>query len=388
MKVLIITTAFPRWQNDGRASFIYETAQALVRQGHQIRVIAMHNPGSKNLEMLEGIEVIRPRYLPDKMEILQNDGAGLPQAWKSNYWSRLAIIPFFVAHTLATAYWSRGFDIIHANWTLSGLSAWATKWLHQLPIVVTVHGSDIYRSADNWFLKWITRIALSKANEVFAVSNELKRLVDQFDIPREKSFVISNGVNLRKFSSSKMSRREPLILFVGSLINRKGVDILLRAFADINQSIPQFQLAIIGDGILRTELENSCIELGIQSKVCFLGYKQPTDVHEWMSKAKLFVLPSVEEGQGVVLLEALASGTPCVGSRIGGIPDVITPEVGRTFTPGNSEELGKAILDVALTSEWYEMSYKARMRAVNEYNIDTIAEKISSEYYKILSKQI
>lgn len=388
MKVLIITTAFPRWKNDGRASFIYETAQALIRQGHQIRVIAMHNPGSKSFEKLEGIEVIRPRYLPDKMEILQNDGAGLPQAWKSNYWSRLAIIPFFIAHTLATAYWSRGFDIIHANWTLSGLSAWVTKWLHRIPIVVTVHGSDIYRSEDNWFLKCITRFALSRADEVFAVSNDLKKIVDHYDIRREKSLVISNGINLRKFSNSIRSSRESLILFVGSLISRKGVDILLKAFADVNQSIPQFRLAIIGDGVLRTELENMCVDLGIQNKVYFLGYKQPSDVQGWMRKAKLLVLPSVEEGQGVVLLEALASGTPCIGSRIGGIPDVITPEVGRTFTPGNSDELGKAIMDVADTSEWYEMSRKARMRAVNEYNIDTIAGKISSEYHKILRKQI
>ncbi len=386
MKILIVTTAFPRWQNDGRAPFILETAMALQRQGHQIRVIAMHNPGTKNREFLEGIEIIRPKFLPEKMEILQSEGAGLPQAWKSNYLARLAMIPFFIVHTFATAYWSRGFDIIHANWTLSGLSACLTRWIHKIPIILTVHGSDVFRAKDYWILEKINRYVFKNVNKIIAVSETLKIIVNRNIDEPNKTVEISNGIDLHKFTYSAAKSREPYILFVGSLIERKGVDTLIRAFAEIAILIPTYKLIIIGDGILREELGNLCMKLGVQQKVVFLGHLPPSIVHEWMTKSRVFVLPSREEGQGVVLLEALASGTPCVGSRVGGIPGILSHDVGSLFTPGDPHELGRAVLDIVLTDKWDEISKRARSRIEKEYNIDVIASRILNEYSTLLSK--
>lgn len=386
MKILITTTAFPRWENDSRAPFLYETVQALIRQGHQIRVIAMHNPGSKSHEFLDGIEVIRPKYLPEKMEILQKESAGIPQAWQSNYFARLAIIPFIIVHTIATAYWSHGYDIIHANWTLSGFTACITKWLHKHPIIVTVHGSDVFRAMDNKKLSRINLNIFNCTSKIIAVSNTLKFLIDQSGIDPNKTVVITNGVNLNKHTFIEGISREPVILFVGSLIERKGVEVLIRAFAEISPSIPLYQLMVIGEGNLRRKLENLCNDLGVQNNVLFLGQQSPSIVQQWMNKAKVFVLPSNEEGQGVVLLEALASGTPCVGSKVGGIPDIITPDVGYTFTPGNSHELGDAILDIVLSNRWIELSRNARVKVENIYNIDTIAAEISKVYNSILGE--
>ena len=83
MKICIATTAFPRWQNDFRGIFVYEAARALVKQGCQVKVVAMHNPSAKTHEVLDGIEIIRPPYAPQKCEILQRDSAGIPSAWKT-----------------------------------------------------------------------------------------------------------------------------------------------------------------------------------------------------------------------------------------------------------------------------------------------------------------
>jgi glycosyltransferase involved in cell wall biosynthesis len=384
MKICIVTTAFPRWENDGRVAFLLEEAQAIKHLGNKVRVIAMHNPGSKTREDMDGIDVIRPRYLPERWENLQKDSAGLPQAWQNNLWSRLQIVPFLVIHTLAVAYWSQGFDIIHANWTLSAACVWVTRWYHQCPYVTTVHGSDIFKATRLWLPKIITKRALTAADKVISVSRALYENVIKLGVPKDKVCVISNGVNLGKFTHDPSLKREQIILFVGSLIERKGIDILLTAFSLIKDNLPNYHLIIIGEGRLRTDLENLTQKLGIYFDVSFLGFQSQATVHQWMQKAKVFVLPSNEEGQGVVLLEALACGTPCVGANVGGITDVVSKEVGELFSPGDSEGLSKAILKILNSDDWEKMSISARERAENDYDWEIIAKKIVAIYQKVI----
>jgi glycosyltransferase involved in cell wall biosynthesis len=117
------------------------------------------------------------------------------------------------------------------------------------------------------------------------------------------------------------------------------------------------------------------------SKIWFLGWQTQEEVSKWMRQAKVFVLPSLEEGLGVVLLEALASGTPCVGSDVGGIPEVITPDVGIVVPPSNIQALQSAIETILSNeSEWHRYSLNARQRAELEYSWDEIAYKLISFY--------
>ncbi len=384
LKICLITTAFPRWLNDGRAAFILETAKALGRLGNQVKVIAMHNPGVMCREYLEGIEVVRPRYLPARWEILQSDSAGLPEVWRNNHWSRFAIIPFLIVHTISVAILAKDCDVIHANWTLSAASAWVTQWLHRRPFVVTVQGSDIFKAAKPWLFRKITSIVLSHAAQVFCLSRSLAEEVIQLGIFQEKISVIPNGVDLRKFSYDPLAHRDPIILFVGSLIERKGVGHLLTAFKMLNEDFPDYSLVFVGEGNLKESLERVANEQGLGKRVKFAGFQTQEEVHEWMIRARVLVLPSIEEGQGVVLAEALASGTPCVGSDIGGIKDVITPNVGKLVPPGEPVELFRAISEIIKCDYWNEISKQARKRAESEYNLDEIAKKINSTYQKIL----
>lgn len=363
-----------------------EAALAIKGQGNEVRVIAMHNPGSKSRENIKGIEVIRPRYLPDRWEILQKDSAGLPQAWQSNPWAKLAILPFFLIHTVAVAYWSRDCDIIHAQWTISGASVWITRWFHRCPYVVTIHGSDIFKAARMWLPKIITKRVLSGANKVIAVSQALVDNVTLLGIKQKNIEVISNGVNLELFSYDPATKREPIILFVGSLIHRKGIDILLNAFSKLLIDLPLYNLVIVGEGILKDYLKFIAKDLGISDKVIFTGFQTQEQVHLWMQKAKVFVLPSIEEGQGVVLLEALASGTPCVGSKVGGIPDVIKPDFGRLVEPSEPIALNQALLEVINSPDWEMMSLNARRQAENKYKWPRIVEKIINVYKHALAE--
>lgn len=381
MKICFITTAFPRWPTDNRAPFVYEAVRAVQRQGHQVKVIAIHSPGVKTHEIWDGMEIFRPRYLPEAWEVLQKEGGGLPEVWKKNKWAGLALIPFLAAHIFAVVRHARDCDILHANWTLSGVAAWAGGLLLRKPYVVTVQGSDIFKAARLPIARSITRFTLKRAKRVLALSHALADEVARLGVSREKIQIVPNGVLTDRFIPLQLKDRSLLILFVGSLIERKGPTYLLQAMPEVIHRLPGSKLVLVGEGDQRGELEAQAYELGLADWVTFTGGQTQQQVAEWMRKARLFVLPSIEEGLGVVLLEALASGTPCVGSRVGGIPDVVVPEVGRLADAKNPKSLAAAIIEVLASDEqWQQMSFNARQRALNIYDWDRVARQIVDIY--------
>jgi glycosyltransferase involved in cell wall biosynthesis len=121
-------------------------------------------------------------------------------------------------------------------------------------------------------------------------------------------------------------------------------------------------------------------------RVTFLGTKSQSEVANLMRRAKVFILPSIEEGQGAVLVEAMASGTPCVGSDIGGIPNVITPQTGRLFESANPDALYEAVAFI-LNNEvfWKEASQQARTRAVENYSWERLTDEILDIYQEALT---
>jgi len=386
-KVLIITTAFPRWMGDGRGNFVYEAAQAVRRQGWQVRVIAMHTPGAMAHEWMDGIEVIRPRYLPERWEILAKDSAGLPQAWRTNPWTKLALIPFLIRHTLAVLRYARQADILHANWTLSGMVAWFTQVYHRKPYVVTVHGSDVFQGLKIPLVRQVSAWALRRAHFVFALSRALAQEVQAIDVAAEKVKIVPNRVNLAsiRILLKEEIPREAVILFVGSLFWRKGVTHLLEAFKSIAHEIPAYRLVFVGEGDQRELLEKQVREAGLEERVVFTGNLPHDDVIRWMRRAKVFVLPSVEEGQGVVLLEAMACGTPCIGSKVGGIPDIVTPDCGFLFEAEHVEELANTLKRILVQNEaWEEKSRNSQKRVESLYDWDKIASSIVVYYDQAL----
>lgn len=386
MKIAILTTNFPRWQGDFRVPFIYEAARAIQAKGHTVRVITMHNPGASEHEVVDGMEVIRARYLPQKWEKLQQDAAGLPAAWERGVMSRLALLPYFFCFCCATAKYAKGFDIIHANWSLSGLATLMTRFFHKVPYIVTVQGSDVFKTINKPIIKPFIKWSLQKASKIIALSNSLKGAVQEFGIPAEQIVVIPNGIDISQFPMGSLEARQEQILYVGSLIERKGVNFLLQAMKSLKLEFPEYKLFIVGEGDQGNYLEKFVRQNGLSECVQFLGSQSQTEVGELMRKSKLLILPSIEEGQGVVLVEALASGTPCIGSKVGGIPDVVTPDVGRLFDIGDVDGL---ICEVSyfLDNEnaWMEASQNARKRAEEYYNWNNLVNKII-DIYKIFLK--
>jgi glycosyltransferase involved in cell wall biosynthesis len=382
MKIGIVTTSFPRWRQDYIGAFVYEAARAIQMKGFQVKVITMHHPGTPRHEFWDGIEILRTKYLPDSWELLKSEGGGLPEVWKNKPRVRIQLLPFFIAFSFDVILHTRDCDILHANWTLSGAIAWMNHLLTKKTYFVTVHGSDIYKTTKLPFITFLTRISLLKAKKVIVVSQGLAHEVNSIGIPYSHIEIIHDGVDTKNFAPLPYKDRMSNILFVGSLIERKGVRYLIQAFANIVQLFPDTHLILMGEGYQRAECEELVQTCGLTERVYFTGAQTREQVAEGMRKAKIFVLPSIEEGLGVVLLEALASGTPIVASKIGGIPDVVDGTVGILIPPGEPEQLEKAILFILnlKPDDWNILHHNARKRAEEVFDWTHIAQKIVDLY--------
>jgi glycosyltransferase involved in cell wall biosynthesis len=382
MKIGIITTSFPRWEHDYVAAFIYEAARAIQHKGFQIKVITMHSPGAKRHETWDGIEIYRTKYLPERWELLKSEGGGLPEVWKKNPKARIQIIPFIIAFLIDVLIYTRDCEVIHANWTLSGAVAWMYYLFVRKPYLVTIHGSDIYRTRKWPVIKNLTSTSLRAAKKVIVVSRALAEEVNSIGVPYSKIEVIPDGVDTNYFTSLPFEERANTILFVGSIIERKGVRYLIQAFTTVIKQYPDAKLILMGEGPQQRECEGLVQSLGIVENVIFTGAQSQERVAEGMRRAKIFVLPSVEEGLGVVLLESLASGTPIIASKVGGISDVVDEKVGILVTPADPQQLGKAINTILSLppEDWRTLNQNARMKAENDFDWARIAQRIVNFY--------
>lgn len=385
MKVCFVTTNFPRYVGDSEGTFIWEAAHAIAKQGHQVRVIAQHWPGYPVREWMGDLEIIRPQYWwPERKEILRNAGGGIPVMWKKSPLARLQMVIFVLVQSLTVVRFSYGFDVIHAQWSLSAGIALLSRIMWRIPIIVTLHGSDIFQATKNKMILHVTNYILHKCNRVIVVSKALKNYIFEKMTTSIDITVIPDGINTRKWHPLNNKRGE-FILYVGALTKNKGIEYLIKAMPEIICRYPSFRLVIVGEGPERMHLEEMVIEVGLnKTAVTFTGPLPPDRVRQRMQQAKLFVLPSKSEGLGVVLLEALACGTPVVASKVGGIVDVISNEVGYLVPPSEPSALSKAIclmLDHEL--QWQQMSQSARDRSRN-YDWEKISLHMIRVYQQAL----
>lgn len=393
MKICMAATTFPRFAGDGQGAFVWGLARALQRAGARVRVIAMHTPGAAGHEVVEDVEIIRPRYWwPEEAESLRKDGGGLPITLRKYPLARLQL-PFFGAvHSAAIARHARDCDLIHAHWTLSGGAALLGRALHGKPVLVTVQGSDIFTVPRHPVGRWVTRLILRRCAGVTALTQALAQAVAAIGIPGERVRIIPNGVDIDDFVPPAHDARSddasavPTVLFTGSLIPRKAPQDLVAALALLPPQLAHTLLVLVGDGPDEAALREQVRTLGLGDRVTFTGFLPQAEVRAWMRRAHLFALPSREEGQGVVLLEALASGTPVVASDVDGIREVVTPEVGLRVPPANPAALAAALAEVlGDANRRRAMSVTARQRAVEHYDWANIAQRYLAVYAEILS---
>jgi glycosyltransferase involved in cell wall biosynthesis len=309
----------------------------------------------------------------------------LPGIWPFLY----VVWAYFSLRRLSRRY---GFkpDVVHAHVSLpAGLAGALIKRLSGLPLVITEHTSPFSLLMRNPLAALTTRTALRAANKRIAVSDALRREMLAYPQLRMPIDVIPNVVDASAFSIPKRARKpsEPYrLLFVGEMeTRRKGIDYLLNALPILKERGLDAHLTLVGEGRNRAEYEALASRLGIADVCHFHGMAPHGEIARFMSGADVFVLPSLAETFGVVLVEAMSAGLPVVATRCGGPEELVTPDLGVLVGPGDAEALAGGIMDVlGRLDEFSEVHL--REVADERYGQASVAGRLVSLYGEIVGR--
>lgn len=366
-KVLVITTTFPRWKGDYTPPFVFELEKRLTGE-FEIIVLTPHCLGAKKYEVFDNLEIHRFQYFWTKRWQKLCYGGGILSNIKNNF-LLIFQIPFlllFEFFAIKKIIKNKQIDFIHAHWIIpQGLLSVFIKLLYKVPFIMTVHGSDISRL--NYFLiKFFIKLTLQKCDICTVNSSSTKKKLMDIFIPKNIK-VLPMGVDTEKFHPSKHDDtlkteykiKGPFLLFVGRLSRDKGIEYLIKAMPQIIKKYSDTKLLIIGDGALREFLRELIRKMKIQKNVIIIGGRSNNELPKYYATADVFISPSLTEGQGVTLIEAIVSGTPVIGSNIGGIPEIIkNNETGLLVREKHPDQIAAAVIKLLDNQELREKLVK------------------------------
>lgn len=299
----------------GGGVVVANLAREFKKRGHSVTIIAALYPRNlKAKEIIGGIEVRRMHFL-------------FPYRPISNIIKFFFIFPITIFGLLRIIILKKC-DVVNIHFITPKvlLPVLFLKKIMRFPLVASVHGDDIigvpYKSAVNkWFVtKGLKKPEFITCNSAFLL-NKIKKLTLNNTIRLE---IIRNGINLKEFViQDKFNHSLPYIFAIGRLVYRKGFDVLVKAFQTVASKIDQVDLIISGDGPERESCSSLARELGIEYRVRFMGYTDRRETVRLFKGSRFFVLPSRVEALGITNLEAMAAGKAIIGTRVGGVPEIV-----------------------------------------------------------------
>lgn len=293
---------------------------------------------------------------------------------------------------------NQGLDLIHVHYAIPhATSAWIAEEMlreeRELKIVTTLHGTDITLVGLHPSFQAITQFSILQSHGLTCVSDFLKdRTVEDFNVPAERIRVIPNFIDPRIFRRNKEPCHrstlapdgEKIIMHVSNFRAVKRIPDVVEIFAGIQKEVPA-RLVFVGDGPERPRGVERAEELGVADKVLFLGKHQSVD--ELLACADLFLLPSKNESFGLAALEALACGTPVIGSEMGGLPEVVTHgETGFLFPMGETGAMADAALSILKDPDrWTRFSDAARADSVERFSNDRVLPMYEGLYRDVVN---
>jgi len=364
----------------GSGTLATELALQLARRGHEVHLVSYAPP-----YRLHGF---CPQLYFHEVEV-----APYPLFEYPPYDLALAV----TLHELALR---RGVELIHAHYAIPhATSAWIARQMlvwerpgARLRVVTTLHGTDITLVGQERSYWAVTRFSIAQSDAVTAVSAFLRQETERaFGLDGDRIDVVPNFVDTTRFDRRRWPCRrdafvgpeEKLVLHVSNFRPVKRVVDVVRVFARVARDVPS-RLVLVGDGPDRPAAEAEADALDVADRVVFLG-KQDT-VEELLACADVFLLPSESESFGLGALEAMASGTPVVATRVGGLPEVVVDgETGFLRPVGDLEGLAQAVrrllTDGAL---WARMSAAARARAEAGFAADVVVPRYEAIYQRVV----
>ena len=383
MNVLFLTHSFPRLEGDAAGSFILRLAVALRGEGITVRVVAPASAGVPASAEIEGVSVERFRYAPRRYEKLAYTG-NMASDVASSWSAKLALVGFLGSDFVHSVRTRRNFDpqVVHAHWWFPNgvVGAWLGRLSH-VPLVTTLHGTDVRLARTVSVAKPMFAHVLRHSAAVTAVSNWLKDEAEAL-VPGVHPIVAPMPVATDLFAPGS-SRDGQRLLFVGRLMPQKGVEHLLHALALMKS---QASLDIVGDGMGRSSLKDLAQQLGVSPRIRWHGQLPHSELPALYQRAAAVVVPSVDEGLGLVAVEALLCETPVVAFDSGGLRDVIQHnKTGVLVKPGDRAALAAALDDLlARDGRGSELGRAGRLYALSAFAPESAARRYAGIYRQVL----
>lgn len=384
-RVLILSWEYPPVIEGGLARHVRKLAEELVAQGATVDVLTRARSACASSETIAGVGVHRvpePSYPRDLDRFL---------AWVQQMNDDMLIAGRVLAE-------EHSYDLIHGHdWLVAHASA-ALASEHAIPYITTIHATEHGRH-QGWVDKppqssihGIERWMAQRADSVITCSHYMRgHVADIFDIDERRVTVIPNGIDpsdlrpvddLHSLRAQFASPEQKLVLLVGRLVYEKGFQLALEALPGVIERVPGVRFLVAGSGTHEAELKAQAERLGLSEHGVFLGWIGDDALHSLYRIADLCVVPSLYEPFGLVALEAMASGCPCIVADTGGLREVVPAgeRVGLRFNGGDPEHLGVMIERLLVDEELRERLVAEASEHVLSFDWSDVAQRTQVVY--------
>jgi len=395
--VVMIATSYPRFPGDGVGSFMEPIATSVAARGHEVHLVAPWHPAIRRAPVEQGVHFHFFRYaIVPAMNVF-----GYAQGLRAD--TDLKLAAWCATPAALAAGWFKALrvaqkkraTVVHAHWVIPGgvIGALAAGGRR---LVVSLHGSDVFVAERHRVLGQAARRVFARAAHVTACSDDLHTRAIALGAPPARTETVPYGVDSARFAPSDDARARvrrdldlgdrPFVFTAGRLVRKKGFGVLIDAAARLRTRWPDLAVAIAGDGDLRDELAAQAAAAG--GVVTLLGNRSQDEIAALCAAADVIAVPSVHDEAGNVdglpnfALEALASGTPVVASRVGGLPQAIVDgRSGRLVPEQDAAALAGAI--EALLGDRAgaaAIGTAARAAVVRDFGWARVAERFDAAY--------
>jgi glycogen(starch) synthase len=349
-RVLILSWEYPPLIEGGLARHVRKLSEALVEQGVEVHVLTRGGEESPAEERSAGVAIHRIR------EPKRPTDLGEFVAWVERMNSDMLA----AGVELGDRY---DFDLVHGHdWLVANACDHLAKRF-EAPLVTTIHATEHGRH-QGWvdkhpqtYIHGVERWITNRSERVIACSHYMReQIADIFGVEEERVTVIPNGIDpddlqpqdpaeLRRLRSEFADPEEKLVLLVGRLVYEKGFQLALEAMPRLIEEAPGTRFLVAGSGTHEAQLLRQAEELGLMEHGTFLGWIGDDVLHSLYRIADLTVVPSIYEPFGLVALEAMASGCPCIVADTGGLREVVPHEEAGLRFPASDPD---GLADVAV----------------------------------------
>lgn len=392
MRVMMLSWEYPPHTVGGLGRHVAELVPALVKQGVDLHVVTPRWAGGEHREESGRLSVHRvdPPIAP-----MPDFHTGV---WRTNI--RLEEAGGRLCQ-------EQNIELIHDHDWLTAFSSAALKRSFKVPLLSTIHATEMGRSRGN--LASARQRAIHSAEwwltyeswRVIACTDFMaSEIATYFQAPRDKIDVIPNGVNserfarwegmdLTRFRSMYALSEEQIVFYVGRIVQEKGLHVLVEAVPQVLAENSRAKFVIAGTGPMLDRLRARAWELGVGAKVLFTGFISDEDRDRLYKVASCAVFPSLYEPFGIVALEAMAARTPVVVSEVGGLREVVKHgKTGITVHPGSARSLAWGINHTLIRPDWAEQrAQDAYQVARREYNWESVARRTVQVYERVIAER-